>query len=217
MILNERRIFINNKLKGSLVLIISYLFIYYLYYSRTLDYTFIEKLFYFAPKEHISKITQDFKKYIWTFPTVVVLFIVLRVAFLSLVLLMGSFISEKKEISFKLIISILLFSEFVFLLRDYLIIGASLLSKDPHKPSIDLSLSMDKLFNSAIVSYPGLNIILKSFSVYLVAYFLVVSFLLSIAVKSKFKDSLIFILIYMGTGYLIWLMLSAGINLYASY
>lgn len=217
MILKHSRIFKPSWLKVSLILIITYFFIYYLYYSKVLDYTFIEKLFYFAPKKHIIKITHDAQKYIWAFPTIVVVFVVLKVAFLAFILLMGSFISEKKGISFKLIISILFLSEFVFLLRDFLIIGTSLLSQDTHKPFIDMSLSMDKLFNSTILSYPGVNIILKSLSVYLVAYFFVISYILSKAIGSKLKDALRFTLIYMGTGYVIWIMLNAGINLYVSY
>ncbi len=217
MILKDGNIFKPSWIYLSIILIISYFFIYYLYYSMVLDYTFIEKLFYFAPKEHILKIVQDAKKNIWAFPSVIIVFVVFRVFFLSAILLMGGFISENKAISFKLIISILILSEFVFLLRDILIIGTSLLSHDPRNPFIDMSLSIDKLFNSSVISYPGLNIILKSLSVYLAVYFFVTSLLLSIAIRTKLKDSLRFTLTYIGTGYAIWLMLSAGMNLYVSY
>lgn len=217
MTINYRIGFKNIWIIGSFILIISYFFIYYLYYSKVLDYSYIEKLFSFAPKEHVAKITKEAKKNILAFPIVVIIFVVLRVAFLSFILLMGSFINEKKIASYKKIVTILVLSEFVFLFRDFLIIGASLLSRDPHRPSIDLSFSLDKLFSSAIVALPGINIILKSLSLYLVIYFIVVSFLFAIGLGDKFKESLRFTLVYVGTGYIIWIMLNAGANLYISY
>lgn len=203
-------------LKLTSVIIVSYFLIYYLYYSRTLDYVFIEKLFYFAPKRNIEKIVQDAKKYMWLFPTVVVVFILIRILFLSFIQFIGSYINENRNISFKQIFTIFLISEIILFARDFLIIVISVFSENPHFPFIDISLSLDELFSNSISSYPGMNIIFSSINIYMLLYFYLIAFLFSVILSKKLLVSLRYTFLYIGVGYAIWILFSAGLNLYVS-
>lgn len=203
------------KYKIFIFLTIAYLAIYYLYYAKVFDYALANKMTPGVQDDYIRSITKSGKYIGWILVVLTVCFIYVRVFFVSLFLLTGTYLSNTIKITFNNILRIVLAAEFVFLFRDALVIGAALMSDNPDSPVFDASFSLGFLFNQALIEYPYLAYPLKSFSLYLVTYVIVLTLLIK-KDTTGFGNSLKFICSYFGLGFFIWIALVVSFNLYAA-
>jgi hypothetical protein len=194
------------KYKIFLLLTLLYLILYYLYYARVFDYVVEHKTSINAQDDYISNYVKKGKVINWLLIILTVCFIYVRVFFVSLFLLTGTYSD---------IVRVVLLAEFVFLLRDMLIIGFTLLSDNPDKPLFDASFSLNFFLNNLLIQYPFMAFPFKSISLYLLAYIIVLTLLIR-NYKTGFKDSLKFTCSYFGISYVIWLALAVSFNLYAT-
>jgi hypothetical protein len=203
------------KYKIFLLLTLLYLILYYLYYARVFDYVVEHKTSINAQDDYISNYVKKGKVINWLLIILTVCFIYVRVFFVSLFLLTGTYLSKHVRISYSDIVRVVLLAEFVFLLRDMLIIGFTLLSDNPDKPLFDASFSLNFFLNNLLIQYPFMAFPFKSISLYLLAYIIVLTLLIR-NYKTGFKDSLKFTCSYFGISYVIWLALAVSFNLYAT-
>lgn len=203
------------KYKIFIVLTAIYLVLYYFYYARVFDYVVDYKATINAGDEYISGFLKKGKVVNWLLLSLTICFIYIRIFFVSLFLLTGTYLSKNVRISYGNIVKVVLLAEFVFVFRDMLIIGFALLGDNPDKPLFDASFSLDYFLSHWVVQYPYLAFPSRSISLYLVVYIIVLSLLIKLY-KIGFSDSLKFTCSYFGISYIIWLALGVSFNLYAA-
>ena len=198
-----------------LLLAIGYFLLYHLYYARLFDYVVDKRVALGAQGEYLKGYIQRGKIFLWLINTLTVVMIFTRILLVTGCLLLGTFLSSKVKVAFRDLLKMVLLSEFVFLVRDTLVITFMLLSKNPDKPVVDASLSAGSVLGRLVREYPVMVLPASSISLYLLGYVLLLSFLL-FKRKVSWGASLKFVCGYFGVGYLVWLLLSLSYNLYAS-
>src|SRR5947208_658541 len=88
------------KYKLFIFLTVAYLAIYYLYYAKVFDYVLAKKMTLGVQDEYIRSITKSGKFISWILVVLTVCFIYVRVFFVSLFLLTGTYLSNKVKITF---------------------------------------------------------------------------------------------------------------------
>ncbi len=192
-----------------------YLVLYHLYYAGIFDYLVEKKISIGIQGEYLKGYMKRGQLFLWMMNILTVGMIFIRILFVTLCLLLGTILSKNVKLSFRNLLKIVLLSEFVFLVRDISVISVILISKNPDRPVIDVSLSAGSFFSKFVRDYPMLSMPASSISLYLLVYILVLSFLIY---KSRIAwgSSLKFVCSYYGISYIIWLLLSFSFNLYAS-
>jgi hypothetical protein len=198
-----------------LVLAIAYFLLYHFYYARILELVTAKKISIGVQGEYLQEYIKRGRFFLWLMNFLTVFMIFIRVFFFASTLLLGTFLSNNVKLSFTTLLKMVLLSEFVFLLRDILVISFMLMSKDPDRPVVDASLSVSTLFSNWVRNNPVFALPASSISLYVFGYIFILSFILSKR-KMAWGNSLKFVGSYIGISYIVCLLLSLSFNLYAS-
>lgn len=197
------------------LLAIGYFLLYHFYYARLFGYALDKRISMGTQGEYLKGYIKRGEFFLWLMNTLTVCMIFIRILLVTGCLLLGTFLSRKVKVSFRDLLKMALLSEFVFLIRDTLVISFMLLSKNPDRPVVDASLSAGSILGRLVREYPVIVLPASSISLYLLGYILLLSFLL-FKRKVTWGASLKFVCSYFGIGYLVWLLLSLSYTLYAS-
>jgi len=159
------------------------------------------------PIESIRKIVDNIQRWTWLIYFITPILYLTKFFFVAICLSIGSFLF-KIEVDFKSLLKVVLLSEFVFLLPSLIkLFWFSLISVN--YTLIDLQyfspLSAVNLFERTEIEswliYP-----LSLINLFELAYFFILSFLLSKRLESNFIQSFKLVIISYGTGLLIWVL-----------
>jgi hypothetical protein len=197
------------------LLTVLYLTGYYFYYGKVLNYVVDQKASLGIQGEYLQKFVKTGNIIRWVLMGLTVILIYVRIFFISLFLLAGTYLSKQVKLSYKEIVRIVLVAEFVFLIRDSLSIVSTVLSPIVSKPIMNASLSLDFIFGKFLLQYPFLAFPVKSISLYLLAYILVLSALMKKEGVS-FSKGLGFTCRYFGVSFFVWLLLVVSFTLFTN-
>jgi hypothetical protein len=198
-----------------LLLLVAYLVPHHFYYAKMLDYLVSKKMAIGVGGVDLRSYIQRGQLFGLVMNIMTVSLIFVRIVFVTLCLLLGTFLSNSVKLSFRQLLKAVLLSEFVFLVRDIVVISFMLASKNPDRPVVDASLSAGSLFGGLVKEYPAFALPASSISLYLLGYIFLLSFLL-FRQRITWWSSLRFVCSYFGVSYIIWICLTVSFNLYAS-
>jgi len=214
----NNRIKVNYKIGNNtlvLILLTLYLVIYYAYYERSFNLASsdTETLKLYNMQE--STFEKHREKVKWLLILFSIIIIAVRISFASVFLLAGTYLNNKVKIGYKKIANTVLLAEFIFIVRDILILLERMIRSHPEKAVFDPSLSLNSFFTDFLTDYPILALPSRSLSLYLLLYIFIIALIIG-RQNLSFRSSLSFTFKYFGLSYFIWITLAVTFSLYAS-